>query len=461
MSRPNTPSFAPGNTPGGELPPWEVAKAYAFNVVIDKMREVTGKSTRSLLNATKAKFISGQVTTVNGEHPCERAVQHVVTRCQNPDWYPGKERQQGAGRPPVYSDFRKDKIAEVAMNSLKRQRKAPTPRRVRQKLPGLTRNPVTGLPMDDKTIHTIFKTRCYDEHEDDPWQYLDSESQDVLAEELKPLRKTCAQWILDNIPQRHWLQHVAIDPCYKLLPKKQERLEELQVAAMGKKKWMSKGSARKGPNLRAPKTAKTQSGSQVTKVEWTPVFARGRLRIYVCDPELAVADSRYPASLAGSESLAKFIRQVLPKILHEMKRAYKWTSVPKKVVHDKASYMITHAHERLNGTFAKSLRDAGFTSWVGPDLDSDTSWLVKKWGDVYPHETVNAHIHRLLDTDFACSRLHETRAQFALRVKKVEKYMNSPKFKAKGTGRGLMGLAQDLRARCQQVVDLDGERIPK
>ena len=133
------------------------------------------------------------------------------------------------------------------------------------------------------TIHTIFKTRCYDEHEDDPWQYLDSESQDVLAEELKPLRKTCAQWILDNIPQRHWLQHVAIDPCYKLLPKKQERLEELQVAAMGKKKWMSKGSARKGPNLRAPKTAKTQSGSQVTKVEWTPVFARGRLRIYVCD----------------------------------------------------------------------------------------------------------------------------------------------------------------------------------
>ena len=178
-------------------------------------------------------------------------------------------------------------------------------------------------------------------------------------------------------------------------------------------------------------------------------------------PELAVADSRYPASLAGSESLAKFIRQVLPKILQEMKRAYKWTSVPKKVVHDKASYMITHAHERLNGTFAKGLRDAGFTSWVGPDLDSDTSWLVKKWGDVYPHETVNAHIHRLLDTDFACSRLHETRAQFALRVKKVEKYMNSPKFKAKGTGRGLMGLAQDLRARCQQVLDLDGERIPK
>ena len=123
--------------------------------------------------------------------------------------------------------------------------------------------------------------------------------------------------------------------------------------------------------------------------------------------------------------------------------------------------MVAHAHERLNGTFAKGLRDAGFTSWVGPDLASDTSWLVKKWGDVYLHETVNAHIHRLLDTDFACRRLHETRAQFVVRVKKVEKYMNSMKFKSKGNGRGLMGLAQDLRARCEEVVYREGERIPK
>ena len=50
---------------------------------------------------------------------------------------------------------------------------------------------------------------------------------------------------------------------------------------------------------------------------------------------------------------------------------------------------------------------------------------------------------------------------FVLRARKVEQHMNSPKFKAKGVGRGLMGLAQDLRARCQWVVDLEGERIPK
>ena len=233
------------------------------------------------------------------------------------------------------------------------------------------------------------------------------------------------------------------------------------MLAMGAKKWMSKGSARKGSNLRAPKTAKTRTSSQVTKVEWTPVFARGRLRIYVCDPELAAADSRYPASLADAHNLAKVIRQVLPYILREMQRTYKWSTLPKKIVHDKASYMVTAFHDRLNATFAKGLRDAGFTSWVGSDVNSSTEWLVKKWGDVYLHETVNAHIHRLLDTGFACNHIHETRAQFVLRVKKVEKFMNSAKFKAKGTGRGLHGLAQDLRARCENVVRLKGERIPK
>ena len=461
MASPEIPAFDPGQTPGGELPPWEVAKAYAFSVVIDEMRRVTGMSVRRMVNATKAEFIARQVHTADGKHPGQRAVQHVVARCQDPEWFPGQRRASGAGRPPVYTEHRKDKVAAVAMDSLKRRRVAPTPRRVRQKLPGLTRNPVTGKPMADKTIHAIFKSRCYDEDEDDPWQYLDSQSQDVVAEELKPRRVACAQWILDNIPQSHWCHHVALDPCYKLLPRKQEKLEELQVAAMGKKKWMSKGSARKGPNLRAPKTAKAQGGSQVTKVEWTPVFARGRLRIYVCDPERAASDSRLPSSLSDSTNLAKFVRHVLPGILLDMKKAYKWKTVPRKVVHDKASYMVTSAHERLNGTFAQGLRDGGFTSWVGPDLKSGTGWLVKKWGDVYLHETVNSHIHRLLDTDFACRRLHETRAQFALRAKKVEKHMNSKEFLAKGGGRGLLGLAQDLRSRCEQVVALKGERIPK
>ena len=89
-----------------------------------------------------------------------------------------------------------------------------------------------------------------------------------------------------------------------------------------------------------------------------------------------------------------------------------------------------------------------------------TKWLVKKWGDVYLHETVISHIRRLLDDDFACRRLGETVPQFTQRMHKVADYMNSPAFAATD-GRGLQGLAAQLHTRCQWVVRHKGQRYPK
>jgi hypothetical protein len=121
--------------------------------------------------------------------------------------------------------------------------------------------------------------------------------------------------------------------------------------------------------------------------------------------------------------------------------------------------MVTSAHDRLQQTFAAALTAAGFCSWVGGASDS-TKWLVKKWGDVYLHETVIAHIRRLLDDDFACRRLGETVPQFTQRMHKVADYMNSPAFAATD-GRGLQGLAAQLHTRCQWVVRHKGQRYPK
>ena len=181
------------------------------------------------------------------------------------------------------------------------------------------------------------------------------------------------------------------------------------------------------------------------------------MRIYVCDPVPAARDPQYPAKLCDAEDLAKFIRNVLPGILDEMKKSYAWPNIPRKVVHDKASYMVTATHDRLHAVFAGALQEAGFTSWVG-DNHSTTNWLVKKWGDAYLH--VVAHIRRLSEEEFACKRLYETPAQFQQRMKKVEAYMNSPAFAAKG-GRGLSGLSEELRARCMDVIARKGERVPK
>ena len=70
--------------------------------------------------------------------------------------------------------------------------------------------------------------------------------------------------------------------------------------------------------------------------------------------------------------------------------------------------LVTWAHQRLNAVFAGALRDSGFTSWVGDN--ASTECLVRKFGDVYPHETDNAHLRRLLDQEFTCRALAEPHA---------------------------------------------------
>jgi hypothetical protein len=228
--------------------------------------------------------------------------------------------------------------------------------------------------MSDKVIREIFTTRCYDEREDDPWIYLRSPSQDALAEEMKPLRVTCCRWVARHLTSNSWYSQVAFDPCFSLLARTAAKQEELQVAAMGKSKWMSKKSARKGPNLRAPATARTQVSHYTLQVHWTPVFARGKVHVFVLDPAKAADDVEYPTKLNNSENLGKFIRNVLPDILEAMKRQHGWSSLPRTLVHDKASYMVSAPAQRLNAVFARAVHDGGFHSWVG-GVDSPTNWL--------------------------------------------------------------------------------------
>ncbi len=186
-------------------------------------------------------------------------------------------------------------------------------------------------------------------------------------------------------------------------------------------------------------------------------FARGKVRIHVCDP--AVVGPKHPLKLNDSANLGMFIRHVLPGILEEMRSEYDWPNLPRTVLHDKASYMVSSAHERVQVTFAKSLQQAGFVSWVGPS-SATAEWLVPKWGDVYLHETVISHIRRLLGTDVAYAGLEESVGHFKRRMKAVEEHMNSPVFSSQG-GRGLDGLARNLRARCAEVVRRKGARLPK
>ena len=175
------------------------------------------------------------------------------------------------------------------------------------------------------------------------------------------------------------------------------------------------------------------------------------------DPDANNCDA--PSKLNKSGLLACFVRKVLPELLGDMTQRHGWNSIPRVLVHDKASYMANTATQQLNQVFGGALSEAGFRSWTGPQ-GASTQWLASHLGDAYLHETAISHIRRLLREKFVCLRVGETFPQFRQRMKKVQDYMNSEEFAREPDGRGLAGLAKDLRARCEQLLDKKGERLP-
>ena len=213
--------FDPEGTPRGKLPPWEAAKAVAYEQVLNKMEEHLEKTCWQLTGKGKADFTAEQLTLVGGGQPSGRAVQKLWTKVkEDDDWFPGKKTDQRSGRPPCISDAQKEAIAEKAMD-LKKDLVAPTPERVRILMLRKTINKETGQRISDTTIRSIFKELCYDETEDDPWQYLPSPQQDCLTDDMKPHRVKTADHVLKDVGKGAAWNFVAFDPCFSLLPKNQ------------------------------------------------------------------------------------------------------------------------------------------------------------------------------------------------------------------------------------------------
>ena len=163
------------------------------------------------------------------------------------------------------------------------------------------------------------------------------------------------------------------------------------------------------------------------------------------------------AKLTNSENAAAFVRDILPGVLASMKKEFKWRTIPRVLLHDKATYFVTR--DALNKKFAAGLRAGGFTSWASPD-GGDCKWLGRNLGDLYLHETVISHVRRLLATKFMRKALNEKPWEFKARMLKVEKYMNN-EMGRNGPGQALLELGDKLHERCRALVQRKGERLPK
>lgn len=434
--------MATGKTPAGKLSPHDVEKVLAYKEVLEEMEEHMGKTCWELVGKGKKEFTAQKLSEKGGLSVTGRAVQMHWTKAAQKKKKDSDKATSTAGRPPSISFKQKQAIAQKAME-LKKALIAPTPERIRICLPKTTINKATDQSISDWTFHQVFKTMCYDEKEDDPWQYLPSLQQDCLTANMKPARTKTATHILNNFTDDASWNFVAIDPCLTLLPTKQEKADLLKIAAMGFYKWMSKKSRRKGANLRAPDTAKHQK-RDCDVVPWTPVFTRGCLKLVVLtEPN---------AQLNKSQKVADFVKNKLPTVLNSMKDEWGWATIPRVILHDKASYFVDNTQNTMNATFARGLKAGRFRSWI----EDDPSWLAAQLGDLYPHETVISHVRRLLSTKFCKCSLWETPQQFAVRMAKVEKHINEE------MGDTLERLGKEaLLKRAAALKKAGGERLPK
>ena len=110
-------AWSPQGTKDGALPPFEIAKAYAFDVVLQQMTQHFGQSCWMLLGVDKRKFIADHLHVKGGGHPGTTAVENAIAKCKNGEWYPGKVSGQRRGRKPVYTEHQKREMARVTMRT--------------------------------------------------------------------------------------------------------------------------------------------------------------------------------------------------------------------------------------------------------------------------------------------------------------------------------------------------------
>ena len=187
LSEASTAYLDRANVQNGRLPPFEVAKAHAFQMALLAIGEHLAASPADLFGERVDDSIARHLTLQGGGRPKARAVRKVLAKVKDATWYPGKQPHNMGGRPPVITEHQREEVARVAME-MKRRRVAPTPRRVRARLPAVCVNKETGLPMSDKVIHDIYRTRCFDDTEDDQWQWLSLLSIELLPDESRSRR---------------------------------------------------------------------------------------------------------------------------------------------------------------------------------------------------------------------------------------------------------------------------------
>jgi hypothetical protein len=162
MPPPGSPEWWVGGR-GGTLSPWTLAEVWALVKISDK---------KSL--DLSDEDIAADVEKVGGGQPARNTIRlWRETWEADSRWYPGKPNEDAKtnGRKKIITAQQQATLAKSAM-ALKEAGVEPTAAAVKARCPAAALNSETGEFLTDEVILDVFKTRCYDNNPDVPWNHF-------------------------------------------------------------------------------------------------------------------------------------------------------------------------------------------------------------------------------------------------------------------------------------------------
>ena len=415
--------------PVGRLSPWETAKALGLREASKELHGGTGN----------LPWIAARLSKVGGGHPGAPALCELFAKVDaDPDWFPGKHNGAKRGPKPLLTHAKRRCIAQSAMTAKRKHGQEPCIAAVVHACPLSTTNPQTNLPFCDKTIRKVFTEDCYDFDPEHPWKFQHALQKIFLPASVKALRLPMAKYLLRHSPEPHWwFQHVVwFDPCASIIPGSQKQYDQMRQTLKGRKRYISDNAKQYSPNLLGPPTALKQKQWEGTRINWFMVLTRGVMHVEVL-PQGWTLKGR------GLAIFVERLQSILRKMLGPDAR------LPRTVFTDRGTGMYNPIGKVVND-YADAMDKEGFKLYWGRDAHRQSPDM----GDVLLHETAVSWFRKLMRQEKPeVLPWEETQEQWAKRARKVVATANR--------NYDVAGLCHEFPTRLRDVIDREGDRLPK
>ena len=411
------------------LSPWMQALAFAYR---EASKELSAKKVPNIA------WVASKLARGDGGPVTRQALHKWFAEVdKDPDWFPGKHTSAKRGPDPIFTEAKRQAIADCA-RKIKARGDEPTVEEVCQRCPVSTVNPETGKHFDAKLIRGVFASKCYDNDPEVPWRYQSRMQRTFLPQAVVDDRFAMCG-LLREFPERtdpDWMHEniVWIDPCFSIQPGSKKQWERMRQALKGDKAWISDDARMYSRNLRAPKYALTQRSWEGRKMNWMIILAKGVVGIDILPLD-------WELNGAGMAMAARRLEGRLRDMLGRTAR------LPRIIFSDRGTGMYAPSGQAVR-EYAAAVRESGFKLFWGEDASAQASDMP----DLLLHETAVSWFRaEMRRTKVECLPWMETPELWSRRAVRAIDAVN--------LSCDVTGLCRQFRERVDDCIDVGGDRL--